>query len=227
MRATKSVSQFLRETAWMAKLPDAIAARVCDESFDTFHRKNDLVASRGEIVSSWIGVADGFVKVVTHQRGGKPVMFSGIPKNAWVGEGSVIKRDPRAYDLVALVESRAVHVPRATFLWLLQVSYEFNHFIIDHLNERLAQFIFMMETDRITDPTVRLARSICALFNPVIYPGIGPLLKVSQEDLGELAGLSRQSVNLSLGELEERGLLQKAYGGIFVEDLPALRLFNR
>lgn len=227
MAVTKTVTQFLRETAWMSQLPESIRVRVCDECFDTFHKKNDIVARRGETVGSWIGVADGFLKVVSQHRSGKPVMFSGIPKNAWVGEGSVIKRDPRPYDIIATVDSRTVHVPRATFLWLLQVSYEFNHFIIDHLNERLAQFMSMTETDRITDPTIRLARAICGLFNPVIYPGIGPLLKVSQVDLGELAGLSRQSVNVSLGELEKRGLLRRAYGGIFVEDLPALRALTR
>jgi CRP-like cAMP-binding protein len=223
--ATKTVSQFLRETVWMAGLSEPIRARVCGECYDTYHVKNDVVARRGDMVNSWIGVADGFLKVLSHDENGKIVMFSGIPKNSWVGEGSVIKREPRRYDLVATVDSRTVHVPRATFLWLLQISFEFNHFIIDHLNERLGQFLAMTETDRISDPTIRLARAIAGLFNPVIYPSMGPVLKISQTELGELAGLSRQRVNSSLALLERQGLLQRAYGGIFVENLAALREF--
>lgn len=221
--ASKSVSQFLRETVWMARLPESVRIRVCDECFDMTHNKGDLVARRGELVNSWVGVVDGLIKVVAHHKSGKAVMFSGIPKNAWVGEGSVIKREPRRYDLVAMCPSRTVHVPRATFQWLLETSFEFNHFIIDHLNERLAQFMAMTETDRIADPSIRLARAICGLFNPVIYPGQGPVIKVGQEELGELAGLSRQRVNIALGKLEARGLVQVAYGGVYVDDLAALR----
>lgn len=206
----------------MIRLPESVKARVCEECFDTFHKKNGVVARQGEAVNSWIGVASGYLKVVSQHPSGKPVMFSGIPENAWVGEGSVLKETPRPYEIVATVDSRTVHVPRNTFLWLLHVSYEFNHFIIDHLNARLAQFMSMTETDRITDPTIRLARAVHGLFNPVIYPGTGPFLKVSQLELGELAGLSRQSVNTSLAELEGRGLLRRTYGGIIVDDLVAL-----
>lgn len=220
-----SLEQFLRKSIWMSQLPAAACDRVCEDCFYVEHKKGAVVAHRGELVDSWVGVMDGLIKVVTHHRSGKAVMFSGIPKNAWVGEGSVIKREPRRYDLVAMSNSRTAHVPRATFQWLLDTSFEFNHFITGHLNERLGQFMAMTETDRIADPTIRLARSICGLFNPVLYPGVGPVIKVSQEELGDFAGLSRQRVNAALGKLEDQGLIQVAYGGIYVEDLSALKAF--
>jgi CRP/FNR family transcriptional regulator, cyclic AMP receptor protein len=219
----KTVEDFLRSTTWMSQLAEATKKRVVSEAFDQFHERNGLVARRGEQVDSWIGVAAGFLKVVSHHQSGKVVMFSGIPTDAFVGEGSVIKREPRRYDIVAMTPSRTVHVPRATFRWLLETSFEFNHFIIAHLNERLGQFMAMVETDRLTEPAARLARAVCGLFNPVLYPGVGPLLKASQEELGDLAGLSRQTVNIALHELESEGLLKIAYGGILVQDLAALR----
>jgi CRP/FNR family cyclic AMP-dependent transcriptional regulator len=219
----KTVEDFLRATGWMSRLPEAMRKRVVSEAYDRFHERNEVVARRGEQVESWIGVAEGFLKVVSQHQSGKVVMFSGIPSNAWVGEGSVIKREPRRYDLVAMAPSRTIHVPRATFRWLLETSFEFNHFIIDHLNERLGQFMAMVETDRLTESSARLARAICGLFNPVLYPGVGPLLKVSQEELGDLAGLARQTVNAALHDLESEGLLKTAYGGILVEDLAGLR----
>lgn len=219
----KSISQFLRESAWMPRLSESVRSRVCEEAFDTHHRKNEVVARRGEHVNAWIGVAEGLLKVVVHHRDGRAVMFSGIPINAWVGEGSVIKQEPRRYDLVAMTDSRTVQIPRTTFMWLMETSFDFNHFIIDHLNERLGQFMAMTETDRITDPTIRLARAICGLFNPVLYPGVGPVLKVPQEELGELVGLSRGRVNFALSRLASLGLVEVAYGGILVENLAALR----
>jgi len=150
-----------------------------------------------------------------------------IPAGSWVGEGSVIKREPRHYDVVAVRRTRIVHVPRATFRWLLDTNLDFNHYIIDHLNERLAQFMAMVETDRIDDPRLKLARSILSLFNPVLYPGMGSALLISQEELGELAGLSRQRTNAAIKALERADLVHANYGSLLVKDLQALRSFAR
>jgi hypothetical protein len=140
-----------------------------------------------------------------------------------VGEGSVIKREPRKYDLMAIRTTRVIHVPRATFMWLLETSGEFSRYIIDHLNERTGQFIAMMEVSRITEPSGRVAGAICNLFNPVLYPKAGPLLNISQEELGELAGLSRITTNLALTKLKKLQLLDTEYGGLLVLDLDRLR----
>jgi CRP/FNR family transcriptional regulator, cyclic AMP receptor protein len=84
----------------------------------------------------------------------------------------------------------------------------------------------MVETDRLTDPVAKLSRAISGLFNPVIYPGVGPLLKVSKAELGELAGLSRQTVNAAIRHLEKSGVVSVEYGGLLVTDLAALRLYQ-
>jgi hypothetical protein len=83
----------------------------------------------------------------------------------------------------------------------------------------------MVETDRIVDPQIKLARSILSLFNPVLYPGMGSALFVSQEELGELAGLSRQRTNAALKALEQRDLVHVNYGRLLIKDLQALRAF--
>ena len=44
---------------------------------------------------------------------------------------------------------------------------------MNQLNERLGQFIAAREIDRMNNPDVRVARSLAALFNPVLYPGVG------------------------------------------------------
>lgn len=86
-------------------------------------------------------------------------MFTGIPDGGWIGEGAAIRRELRKYDIVAVRHSRGIHIPSPTFRWLLDdTSIEFNHFIVAHLNERLGQYIGMVETDRLTDPVARLAR---------------------------------------------------------------------
>ena len=110
-----------------------------------------------------------------------------------------------------------------TFHWLLDRSIPFNRFIIQQLNERLGQFIAAREIDRMGDPDARVAHGLAALFHPVLYPGVGSLLRITQQELGYLIGLSRQRVNEALHALQERALIRIEYGGVRVLDLDGLR----
>lgn len=200
-----------------------VQSRVLADAYDVVHDGDEVVAREGEPVRSWIGVAEGLVKVVGGAHNKHSVLYSSVPQGSWIGEGSVIKDELRRYEVVTLGPSRTVHIPRATFRWLLDTSMEFNHFIIDHLNARLGQFMAMVEIDRISDPAVRLAQAISGLFNPVLFPEGGPALRVSQKELGELAGITRQRANVAIQELRKDGLIRVQYGAIVVVDLPGLR----
>jgi CRP/FNR family cyclic AMP-dependent transcriptional regulator len=215
----------LLSTHWVRMLPnDARERAITDCSERTYHAK-DVVAREGEPATSWIGVVDGLLKVSSVTAGGRSIMFTAVPQGSWVGEGSVIKREPRRYDLIALRTTRVIHVPRPTFMWLLETSVEFSRYIIDHLNERTGQFIGMLEVGRITDPAGRVAGALSNLFNPVLYPKAGPLLNISQEELGELAGFSRATTNAAIAKLRKMDLVRTEYGGILVLDIDRLRAF--
>jgi DNA-binding FadR family transcriptional regulator len=68
-----------------------------------------------------------------------------------------------------------------------------------------------------------VARSLAALFNPTLYPGVGQVLRITQQELAYLVGLSRQRVNEALAALQARGVIRVEYGGVRVLDLQALR----
>jgi CRP/FNR family cyclic AMP-dependent transcriptional regulator len=109
---------------------------------------------------------------------------------------------------------------------LLAQSIGFNRFVLNQLNERLGQFIAARETDRSIDPDFRVARNLAALFHPQLYPGVGQLLRITQQELAYLVGLSRQRCNLALQRLAQAGLIRVEYGGLRVLDLPGLRGFH-
>ena len=94
------------------------------------------------------------------------------------------------------------------------------------LNERLGQFIGMVEFDRMLDVDTRVARCLAALYNTHLYPGTDMLLQISQEEIGYLSGASRQRANQALQVLEKAGLLKVDYGGIQILDLDGLRRFR-
>ena len=137
-----------------------------------------------------------------------------------------MKREPRKYDIVALRDSVLLHLPAPSFRWLIDTSLQFNHFILSQLNERLAQYIMMVEIDRLHDPVERVARSISTLFNPILYPSMTAAIPLSQQELGELVGISRQSVGAALKRLEGEGLIAVRYGEVIVLRLDQLREYR-
>ena len=81
----------------------------------------------------------------------------------------------------------------------------------------------MREIDRMNNPDIRVARSLAALFNRVLYPGVGEVLRITQQELAYLAGLSRQRVNEALTTLQNQGLIAIEYGGVRVLNLNLLQ----
>ncbi|MEP7102952.1 MAG: helix-turn-helix domain-containing protein, partial [Burkholderiales bacterium] len=49
------------------------------------------------------------------------------------------------------------------------------------------------------------------------------LLRITQQELGYLIGLSRQRINEALNSLQDKGLIRIEYGGVSVLDLEGLR----
>jgi CRP/FNR family transcriptional regulator, cyclic AMP receptor protein len=180
----------------------------------------------GRPVTFWLGLIDGLLKMSNDSELGMPITFTGLPPGGWFGEGTVLKHEPYRYNIQALRKSVVAGITVPTFDWLLDRSIGFNRFVMRQLNERLGQFIAAREIDRMSDPDVRVARSLGSLFHPVLYPGVGDLLRITQQELGYLVGLSRQRVNEALRSLQAAALIRVEYGGVRVLDLEGLRRFR-
>jgi len=183
----------------------------------------ELLCRIGRPATFWFGVIDGLLKMSNDSERGIPITFTGVPPGGWFGEGTLLKREPFRYNIQALRRSVVAGLGIETFHWLLERSIPFNRFVMQQLNERLGQFIGAREIDRLTDTDTRVARSLASMFHPVLYPGVGPALRITQQELGYLVGLSRQRVNEALHALQSEELIEIGYGGVRVLDLDGLR----
>ena len=190
------------------------------------YRANEYIFMRGDDFEYWTGVVTGLARMGIVSRGGKAASFAGLTAGAWFGEGSVLKNEARRYDVMALRDTRLALMDRKTFVRLFENSVAFNRFLVNQLNERLGQFIALLEYGRTLDATARLARSIASLFNPILYPEGTRHLEITQEEIGALSGISRQNANQCLKRLEKDGLLRLEYGGVTVVDLERLRNYG-
>lgn len=222
----RNAEELLRTSAWGQSLTEEEMTRALAGTIERSFSAGAFICMKGETVDYWMGIIDGLGKMASHWTTGKTTSLTGISTGGWFGEGSLLKNETRRYDVMALRETRVAFMSRSTFLWLLDHSIPFNRHIIAQLNERLGQFVGMIENERMLDTDARIARGLAALFNPVLYPGTNRLLQISQEELGYLAGVSRQRANQALKVLEDAGLVRSEYGGINILDLDGLRSFR-
>lgn len=216
----------VRSAIWAAELAEDEIERARRGFSERAYSKGSYICHRGDKLDYWTGVVTGLVKISAISRSGKAMTFAGAGPGGWLGEGSVLKDEPRKYDLVAIRDTRLAMLHKSTFFWLYENSTAFNRFLVRQLNERMGQFIATIEHDRILDPKARVARNLSWLFNPVLYPGAGGYIEITQEELGLLAGVSRQVANRSLQALEAEGLLKVEHERIIVLDLDRLGQYD-
>ena len=208
---------------WLSAMTEAEQALAVPRIVVGDAQPGDLVCRFGKAPTYWFGVVEGLLKMSTDNAQGFSLTFTGLPSGGWFGEGTALKREAYRYNVQALRKTTVAGLPVDTFHLLLDQSIGFNRFVMNQLNERLGQFIAAREIDRLSNPDVRVARSLAALFNPVLFPGVGEVLHITQQELAYLVGLSRQRVNVALNALQQAQWIRLEYGGVRVLNLAALR----
>jgi CRP-like cAMP-binding protein len=222
-RARAPTQEELAEIPWLKSLTPtererAVAALVVGDA-----EAGDHICRFGRPVTYWFGLVDGLLKMSNDDSQGPVITFTGVAPGGWFGEGTVLKHEQYRYNILALRRSRVAGLPVETFDWLLDHSIGFNRFVMHQLNERLGQFIAAREIDRLNSPDLRVARNLASLFHPLLSPNVGGVLRITQQELAYLVGLSRQRVNEALTTLAAKGWIRVEYGGLRVLDLVALR----
>ena len=139
----------------------------------------------------------------------------------------MLKRELRPYEVVTLRDSWIALMPMKTFDWLFETSLAFNHFLVRQLNARLGQFVAVVGSCRMQTTTAQVAVCVAELFNPTLCSATSDALRLSQEEIARLCGLSRQIANRALHELQAAGFVRMQYGTIHVLDVEGLSAFAR
>lgn len=221
--ARQPTADELREIPWLDRLSETERERALEALVVGEAEPGDYICRIGRPVTYWFGLVDGLLKMSNDESQGPAITFTGVAPGGWFGEGTVLKHEQYRYNIQALRRSVVAGLPVATFDWLVDHSLGFNRFVMLQLNERLGQFIAAREIDRLNNPDLRVARNLAALFHPLLSPSVGGSLRITQQELAYLVGLSRQRVNEALSTLERLGWIRVEYGGVRVLDLQALR----
>lgn len=215
---TSCAERFITSQPWFASLPLELQEQVRTGAYATEGAKGEVMLPAGTAVEGWHAVLSGLVMLrspaAAKQRASA---FIGIPDGEWFGEGSAMKPEPRKYDVVALRSTQMLCLPLHLFATLRETSLAFNQFLVQHMNLRLGQAMTIIEAGRMRSPEHRVA-----LYLSRIFWRSTRRLNLTQEELGQLVGLSRQTVNRVLHSLEANGIVSLDFGRVAIVDDEAL-----
>ncbi len=190
--------------------------------------RGDVLFTYGSSPDALFCVERGQIRFSVTAASGKEAVLSMLESGQWFGEVSLFIDAPRVYDARAMVDSELLMVPATSF-----------HEIVDERPAFLLEFMRLVcrryrwalewidETMLLPLP-MRLARRLLAAkhahdLSATGVPQEPAALRLSQEDLGQMLGVSRQSVNRQLKEWEAQGMLRLDYGRVTLLDQEALR----
>ena len=220
LQALDPCLRFFEAQPWFIALPPETRDRVLLAVRLQKGEKGQTLLQANTPVKGWYAVLSGLVKLESLSSDGRRSTFLGAPAGEWFGEGSALKTEPRRYDVIALRDTELLCLPRAMFDELRTGNLAFSQFLVQHLNRRLGQAMAIIEASRTRSPEQRVALYLSRIF----WPGLRRL-NLSQEELGHLVGLSRQTVNRVLQSLEQRGLVSLASGRVAILDEQALQAY--
>jgi len=217
------IDALLAGSPWYSEIGEAARQQVRTDIVERSLGVGESLGYEGESQRHWYGVLEGLLKWSINSPDGRTVTLGGQSVGSWFGEGTLLRGRPRRADLVALRHSRVAMLPFETFDWLRRTEAGFNEFLLQQINERLHWFMGNFAAHRLLDSDRLVARALLGLVHPLLNPLGVNHLQISQEELANLATVSRQRCNQSLLALARDGVLSLEYGAIRILDRAELQ----
>jgi CRP/FNR family cyclic AMP-dependent transcriptional regulator len=155
-------------------------------------------------------VLEGTVKILIEQMDGREVILAFLGAGDTVGEMSLVDSSGRSANVMTMEKCTLLWMDRATFQDLLKNSTDFAQNLVRLLASRLRMANEQIQSLSSLDVAGRLARQILAFTDRYGRDsGDGTLvpLRLTQSDLAELVGASRERVNQVMVDFRNRGFL--------------------
>ncbi|NDY93376.1 Crp/Fnr family transcriptional regulator [Ideonella livida] len=215
----------LRQGAWWAAAPQELQDFVRAAGRLRRVPAGQALFARGASPDGLYALVSGAVRITGVGAQGQETILALLEPPQWFGEIAVFDRAPRTHDAQVAQDATLVWVPQALLLdWLEDHPAAWaalGRLMAAHLRLMFAA----LEEQVQLPPAQRLARRLVQMAQG--YGGLQGrsqrVLQVSQDELGRMLGLSRQTVNQCLQALQAQGLLHGSRGAIEVLDLARLR----
>jgi CRP/FNR family cyclic AMP-dependent transcriptional regulator len=189
------------------------------------HKAQATIFQKGDPGASLMAVVTGRVKICTYSSDGKELVLNIIDRGSLFGEIALLDGEPRSADAVAIEDTELLVLDRSRLMPVLTANPETAARMITVLCQRLRQTSEALEDALLRDAPSRVARGLLRLGRTFGRPEAGGMrldIKLSQQQMGSLIGISRESINKYIVEWSRAGYLAVNAGFITIVDREAL-----
>ncbi|MEA2740832.1 MAG: family transcriptional regulator, cyclic receptor protein [Acetobacteraceae bacterium] len=200
-------------------------SRIAGSAVLVRHKAQATIFQRGDPGASMMAVVSGRVKICTFSADGKELVLNIIDRGSLFGEIALLDGQPRSADAVALDDTELLVLDRNRLMPILTANPETAARMITVLCQRLRQTSEALEDALLRDAPSRVARGLLRLARTFGKPEAGGTrldIKLSQQQMGSLIGISRESINRYIVEWSRAGYLAVNGGFVTILDLEAL-----
>ena len=185
-------------------------------------KRGKLLFRKGDQGTNLYVVCAGAVRVSAPSEQGKNAVFNLIVPGEIFGEIAFLDGGPRTADAVMIEPGELMVIERRDFLPLLQRYPELALRLLEILCGRLRRTSQQLEDIVFLGLEPRLAKALLYLYEHS-FSKPAQKLKVTQRDISQLIGISRESANKQLRSWERRKWLKLERGGLTILAPDALR----
>ncbi len=213
------------------------ADALTDETLATLRQAGTLqhfpsrawVLATGADSGNVLFIESGLLRVERPTSSGRTVLLELAAEGSTVGELGAITGAPRSASVITIEPSSVLSVGVSAFDELM-LRADFSRYIAQTLAERIIALTGQLIEASDRSATARVAARLVELLGrsdqrdaptPVLQ------LPISQQELGQWAGLSREGTAKALRELRESGTIRTGRLEITIEDPAALRTLAR
>jgi len=184
--------------------------------------RGDTIYASGEDDTSMMLIVKGRVEISRSSVDGRRSILTHLGPGDVLGELAALDGGPRSADAFAVTPVRGRVLPRDRVLPLLRQTPDAAIDAIAVLCNRLRETSGMYTAHMLTDGQTRLARLLLRLaekWGDALPDGRLQLAeRFSQSELGDLVGLTRESVNRNMRDWEMAGLIERRGQGMILCD---------
>ena len=199
-------------------LSDADLMAVGAHGISRSYPKNTIIVNEGDQTDSLYVILEGKVKVFLSDGSGREMVLSTQGPGEYFGE-MVLDEGPRSASIMTLEQARFLVVPKKDFREFVTRNPGFALHLIGKLIDRARALTASVKSLALMDVYGRVARLLLDLSEE--QDGVRVIAqRLTQQDIANRIGASREMVSRILKDLEQGGYLTQSRTGIVLHRKP-------
>jgi len=186
-------------------------------------KRGATIVSKGDPGNSLVAVISGTVKISISSPDGRSAILNLIGPGEIFGEVAVLDGQARTADAIANTNCEIFIIDRREFLPFVRSQPALAMKFIELLCARLRWTSDQVEQVILQDLPGRLASALIRLTERQKPAEGGLTISITQQELSEMVGMTRESINKQLRAWAGRKWVRLEHGAIVVLDLDSLR----